>query len=89
MKHSYSEPHWEKKQGAVSALEKVTLYGLAIVSQRKVNYSKIDPVIRRELFIRHALVEGEWQTTHRFFTHNQKLRLEVEDLSINHVDETS
>lgn len=80
VKHSYSEPHWEKKQGAVSAFEKVTLYGLAIVSQRKVNYSKIDPVICRELFIRHALVEGEWQTNHRFFSHNQKLRLEVEDL---------
>ncbi|WP_241645017.1 ATP-dependent RNA helicase HrpA [Rosenbergiella metrosideri] len=80
VKHSYSEPHWEKKQGAVSAFEKVTLYGLPIVSQRKVNYSKIDPAICRELFIRHALVEGEWQTQHRFFSHNQKLRLEVEDL---------
>lgn len=80
VKHSYSEPHWEKKQGSVAAFEKVTLYGLPIITQRKVNYSRIDPVLCRELFIRHALVEGEWQTTHRFFSHNQALRLEVEDL---------
>jgi len=80
VKYSYSEPHWEKKQGAVFAFEKVTLYGLPIVTQRKVNYSKIDSAICRELFIRHALVEGEWQTRHRFFSHNQNLRLEVEDL---------
>ena len=80
IKKSYSEPHWEKKQGAVAAFEKVTLYGLPIIAQRKVNYSKIDPALCRELFIRHALVEGEWQTSHRFFKHNQQLRLEVEDL---------
>ncbi|MBT0726397.1 ATP-dependent RNA helicase HrpA [Rosenbergiella australiborealis] len=80
VKKSYSEPHWEKKQGAVAAYEKVTLYGLPIVAQRKVNYSAIDPHLCRELLIRHALVEGEWLTSHRFFSHNQQLRLEVEDL---------
>ncbi|WP_264272695.1 ATP-dependent RNA helicase HrpA [Duffyella gerundensis] len=80
IKRSYSEPHWEKAQGAVMATEKVTLYGLPIVAARKVNYGSIDPVLSRELFIRHALVEGDWQTRHAFFRSNQKLRSEVEDL---------
>ncbi|YCI31141.1 ATP-dependent RNA helicase HrpA [Erwinia sp. PK3-005] len=80
LKRSYSEPHWEKAQGAVMAMEKVTLYGLPIVNARKVNYGKIDPQLSRELFIRHALVEGDWQTRHAFFKANQKLRSEVEDL---------
>ena len=80
LKRSYSEPHWEKAQGAVMATEKVTLYGLPIVNARKVNYGKIDPQLSRELFIRHALVEGDWQTRHAFFKANQKLRSEVEDL---------
>lgn len=80
IKRSYSEPHWEKAQGAVMAVEKVTLYGLAIVTARKVNYSQIDPVLSRELFIRHALVEGDWQTRHAFLRDNLKLRAEVEAL---------
>ncbi|NUU66482.1 ATP-dependent RNA helicase HrpA [Enterobacteriaceae bacterium BIT-l23] len=80
IKRSYSEPHWERSQGAVMASEKVTLFGLPIVAARKVNYSQIDPVLCRELFIRHALVEGDWQTRHAFFRENQKLRAEVEEL---------
>ena len=80
IKRSYSEPHWEKAQGAVMASEKVTLYGLPIVAARKVNYSQIDPTLSRELFIRHALVEGDWQTRHAFFRANLKLREEVEEL---------
>ncbi|CAO96717.1 ATP-dependent RNA helicase HrpA [Erwinia tasmaniensis] len=80
IKRSYSEPHWEKAQGAVMASEKVTLYGLPIVAARKVNYAPIDPVLSRELFIRHALVEGDWQTRHAFFKANLKLRAEVEEL---------
>ncbi|WP_067701675.1 ATP-dependent RNA helicase HrpA [Erwinia sp. ErVv1] len=80
IKRSYSEPHWEKAQGAVMASEKVTLYGLPIVAARKVNYGPIDPVLSRELFIRHALVEGDWQTRHTFFRANLRLREEVEEL---------
>lgn len=80
MKHSYSEPHWSKSQGAVMASEKVTLFGLPIVAARQVNYGSIDPLLCRELFIRHALVEGDWQTRHAFFRENQKLRAEVEEL---------
>ena len=80
VKHSYSEPHWSKSQGAVMATEKVTLFGLPIVAARQVNYSTIDPLLCRELFIRHALVEGDWQTRHAFFSANLKLRAEVEEL---------
>ncbi|ANK01166.1 ATP-dependent RNA helicase HrpA [Serratia plymuthica] len=80
VKHSYSEPHWSKSQGAVMASEKVTLFGLPIVAARPVNYSTIDPLLCRELFIRHALVEGDWQTRHAFFSANLKLRAEVEEL---------
>ncbi|WDZ88078.1 ATP-dependent RNA helicase HrpA [Micromonospora cathayae] len=80
VKRSYSEPHWEKKQAAVLAYEKVTLYGLPLVTARKVNFGRIDPGLSRELFIRHALVEGDWSTHHQFWRDNQKLRDDVEEL---------
>ncbi|MER7711697.1 ATP-dependent RNA helicase HrpA [Streptomyces werraensis] len=80
LKRTYSEPHWEKDQAAVMAYEKVTLYGVPIVAQRKVNYGRIDPDLSRELFIRNALVEGDWRTHHKFFADNRKLLTEVEEL---------
>ncbi|CAL9300826.1 ATP-dependent RNA helicase HrpA [Streptomyces sp. SudanB66_2053] len=80
LKRTYSEPHWEKDQAAVMAYEKVTLYGVPIVAQRKVNYGRIDPEASRELFIRNALVEGDWRTHHKFFVDNRKLLTEVEEL---------
>jgi ATP-dependent helicase HrpA len=80
LKRTYSEPHWEKDQAAVMAYEKVTLYGVPIVAQRKVNYGRIDPEASRELFIRHALVEGDWRTHHKFYADNRKLLTEVEEL---------
>ena len=70
VRRSYSEPHWERKRGGAVALEKVTLYGVPIVADRKVSYARIDPAAARELFIRHALVEGDWQTSHQFFGDN-------------------
>ncbi|GGX15390.1 ATP-dependent RNA helicase HrpA [Streptomyces lomondensis] len=80
VKRTYSEPHWEKDQAAVMAYEKVTLYGVPIVAQRKVNYGRIDPEASRELFIRNALVEGDWRTHHKFFSDNRRLLTEVEEL---------
>ncbi|NEC52327.1 ATP-dependent RNA helicase HrpA [Actinospica acidiphila] len=80
LKRTYSEPHWEKDQAAVMAYEKVTLYGVPIVAQRKVNYGRIDAELSRELFIRNALVEGDWRTHHKFFADNRKLLTEVEEL---------
>ncbi|MFC4505705.1 MULTISPECIES: ATP-dependent RNA helicase HrpA [Streptomyces] len=80
LKRTYSEPHWEKDQAAVMAFEKVTLYGVPIIAQRKVNYGRIDPEASRELFIRNALVEGDWRTHHKFFADNRRLLSEVEEL---------
>ena len=60
--------------------EKVTLYGVPIVAARPVNYGSIDPTISRELFIQSALVEGDWNTKHKFFKENQRLVREVEEL---------
>ncbi len=80
VKHSYSEPHWERKRGGAVALEKVTLYGVPLVVDRKVSYGRIDPAAARELFIRHALVEGDWQTSHRFFAENRRLLAEAEEV---------
>ncbi|MFH8774312.1 ATP-dependent RNA helicase HrpA [Streptomyces sp. NPDC017958] len=80
LKRTYSEPHWEKDQAAVMAYEKVTLYGVPIVAQRKVNYGRVDPEVSRELFIRNALVEGDWRTHHKFFADNRRLLSEVEEL---------
>src|SRR5690348_1242353 len=80
VRHSYSEPHWEKKRGGAVALEKVTLYGVPLVTDRKVPYGRIDPAAARELFIRHALVEGDWQTSHRFFAENRRLLAEAEEV---------
>ena len=77
---TYSEPHWDAARGAVMAYERVTLYGLPLVTRRRVNYGQIEPQLSRELFIRHALVEGEWQTRHHFFRDNVRLRAELEEL---------
>ncbi len=80
LKRTYSEPHWEKDQAAVMAFERVTLYGVPIVAQRKVNFGRIDQEASRDLFIRNALVEGDWRTHHQFFHDNRKLLGEVEEL---------
>ncbi|GAB3126260.1 ATP-dependent RNA helicase HrpA [Tsukamurella serpentis] len=79
-KHHYSEPHWSTKREAVQAKERVTLFGVPLVSDRTVNYGRIDPVVSRELFIRHALVQGEWRTRHRFFARNRALLSDLEYL---------
>ncbi|HEX3591875.1 MAG TPA: ATP-dependent RNA helicase HrpA [Pseudonocardiaceae bacterium] len=80
VRRNYSEPHWERNRGAVIAAERVTLYGIPLVAGRPVNYGRIDPQLCRELFIRHALVEGDWQTHHKFFHRNRALLHEVAEL---------
>ncbi len=80
VKRTYSEPAWSTKQGAAMAVEKVLLYGLPIVAERRVLFSKVDPEHARELFIRHALVQGEWTTHHRFFAANRALLDEATEL---------
>ncbi|GAA0784579.1 ATP-dependent RNA helicase HrpA [Marinobacterium sediminicola] len=73
VKRSWMEPHWEKKRAQVVATEQVSLFGVIIVPRRRVNYGGIDPVVSHEIFIRSALVEGEYQTQAPFFAHNRQL----------------
>ncbi|MFZ3393980.1 ATP-dependent RNA helicase HrpA [Rhodococcus sp. 7Tela_A2] len=80
IKRTYSEPHWSIKHESAMAYERVTLYGIPLVAQRPVQYGRIDPEVSRELFIRHALVQGEWRTRHKFFHANRALLEDVEEL---------
>ncbi|HEY0346356.1 MAG TPA: ATP-dependent RNA helicase HrpA, partial [Solirubrobacteraceae bacterium] len=80
LKRMYSEPRWDRKRGCVVAIERATLYGLPVVGGRRVGYASIDPVLSRELFIRHALVEGDWSTRHRFVEANRRLLDELAEL---------
>ncbi|HVF05299.1 MAG TPA: ATP-dependent RNA helicase HrpA [Frankiaceae bacterium] len=77
---TYSEPAWSRKRGAVVAVERVTLYGIPLVVGRKVDYGRIDPAVSRELFLRGALVEGDWETHHAFYAANRALVADVEGL---------
>lgn len=79
-KKHYFDPHWEKKQAQVVAYERVTLYGLIIVPKRPVHYGPVNPMESREIFIRAALVAGEYVTQAPFFAHNQALIHEIEEL---------
>ncbi|MBF0377371.1 MAG: DUF3418 domain-containing protein [Desulfamplus sp.] len=78
--YSWSSPHWEKKRGEVAAKEQVSLFGLIIVPERTVAYGKINPSEAGEIFIRHALVQGEIDIKFAFMQHNQKLIDELEKL---------
>jgi ATP-dependent helicase HrpA len=80
LKVSWSDPHWEKKAGQVLALERGTLYGLPIYQHRRVHFGPMNPSEAREIFIRSALVEGEFDTRLPFFAHNQRLVREIENL---------
>jgi ATP-dependent helicase HrpA len=80
LKKSYGEPRWEKRGAQVSAYERATLYGLVVYSQRRISYGAINPAEAREIFIRDALVGGEFETRAPFFAHNQKLIREIENL---------
>jgi ATP-dependent helicase HrpA len=81
VKRSFSEPHWEKSQGAVVAYERVMLFGVPIVVLRRMQYSKISIPICRDLFIRHALVQGEWDSKQQFERANQQLLKQLEALA--------
>ncbi len=80
VKRTFSEPHWSAKRAAVMARERVTLYGVPLVADRLVQYGRIDAPLARELFIRHALVQGEWSSRHRFLAENARLLEEAEEL---------
>jgi ATP-dependent helicase HrpA len=81
VKRSFSEPHWEKSQGAVVAYERVMLFGVPIVVSRRMQYARIDAQMCRDLFIRHALVHGEWDSKQQFDRANQQLLKQLEALA--------
>jgi ATP-dependent helicase HrpA len=80
LKVSHADPHWEKRPAQVMAFERATLYGLVVYQQRRVHFGPLDPVRAREIFIREALVAGEYETRAPFFAHNQRLLREIREL---------
>jgi len=80
LKKSWGEPRWEKTAAQVTASERATLHGIVIYSQRRINYGQFNPVEAREIFIRDALVGGDYNTRAPFFAHNHKLVKEIENL---------
>ena len=80
VKRQYSDPHWEKKPAQVVAFEQVSLYGLPIIPRRRVHFGPIDPVLSHEIFIRDALVQGDWFCRAPFFKHNLDLIKSIEQL---------
>ena len=80
VRRSHSAPHWSSKRAGAMAHEKVTLYGVPIVADRVVGYGRIDPEAARDIFIQHALIEGDWRTRHHFFRDNRALIARLEEL---------
>ena len=80
VKRTYSEPRWSRKRASAVATERVTLHGIPVIADRTVDFGRIDAEVSRELFLRHALVEGDWETRHRFFRANRALLEDAEDL---------
>lgn len=80
IRKNWSEPHWEKNRGEVVAFEKGTLYGLTIYQQRRVSFAPHDPALSREIFIRQALVEEQWDGRAAFYRHNTRLIRQIQEL---------
>lgn len=80
LKTQLLEPHWEKGAAEVVAFERATLYGIVVYSNRRVNFGRVDATTAREIFIRHALVEGDWDTKLPFLAHNRRLIAQVQEL---------
>ncbi|MGF1597296.1 MAG: ATP-dependent RNA helicase HrpA [Acidimicrobiales bacterium] len=76
--YSYSEPWWDRDRGSALVTERVTLYGLTLAANRRIQLSTVDPPLAREMFIHHALVEGDWDGDHAFVTHNQSVIADIE-----------
>lgn len=77
VKRSYDEPEWDRDRGSAMTIERVTLYGVPLVAGRRVHYRRVDEDTARQLFIHHALVEGDWETHHAFFSQNESVLDEV------------
>jgi ATP-dependent helicase HrpA len=78
--HTYGESWWDEERGAAMAAERVMLYGLTLVAGRRVQVASVDQSLARELFIHHALVEGQWDADHAFVAHNRRVLADLEAL---------
>lgn len=84
IKRSYRDPHWEMKRGCVVAMEQQTLYGLIVVADRKINYSKHNPRLCRDIFIRQGLIAGQLISSAVFLQHNRDLKKKLEEEEQRH-----
>ncbi|MDW3176357.1 MAG: ATP-dependent RNA helicase HrpA [Acidimicrobiia bacterium] len=79
-KRSYDEAEWDRERGSAMTVERVSLYGVPLVAGRRVHYRRVDEEVARQLFIHHALIEGDWETHHAFFAQNESVLDEVRRL---------
>ncbi|MEM7140212.1 MAG: ATP-dependent RNA helicase HrpA, partial [Actinomycetota bacterium] len=84
VKRTYGEPEWEAEKGSATTVERATLYGVPLVAGRRVHYRRVDPAVARELFIHHALIEGDWPNDHAFFAQNEMVLDEVRRMGARH-----
>ena len=84
VRRSYSDPWWSEELGAAIANETITIFGISLIADRQVQFGRIDERQARELFIRHALIWGEWETHHAFAAHNARQFADIEDLQTRH-----
>ena len=77
LRRSWSDPHWQADRGFVAAREQVTLFGLVLAANRRIDYARVDPAGAREVFLREALAAGRLRTRGRFLAANRRLVDEV------------
>jgi ATP-dependent helicase HrpA len=80
LKTQLLDPHWEKKAAEVVALQRATLYGIVVYANRRVNFGNVDAKGARDIFIRQALVEDDWDSKLPFIAHNRNLLAQVQEL---------
>ncbi len=81
LKRSYSDPHWHRKSNSVMAYEKVSMFGMPVVTKRRVRYGKINMAESRRIFIEAGLVDQQAQIRDKFFRHNEQIRAEITGLA--------
>ena len=77
LQKEYFEPYWDTRAQQVFVHEKITLYGLVLVGDRKTGYGRINPVDARRIFISHALVKDKLHTGEDFLDHNSKIITDI------------
>ncbi len=80
-KHSFGEPWWDEDRGVAMTTERITLFGLTLVANRRTMLSRWSESEAREMLIHHALVLNEWpKSAYRFVSGNDEVILEADEL---------